>query len=94
MSPNSPPGATTLAPARSPEAALASLKGRLLAWDPVAQREVWRVEHGAPWNGGVLVTAGDLVFEGTAAKPTPERLAGMGVSIEALDPRDAQTRGG
>ena len=42
------------------------LKGRLIAWDPVAQKEVWRVEHGAPWNGGVLATAGNLVFEGTA----------------------------
>jgi hypothetical protein len=41
-----------------------------------------------------FTAAGRVVFEGTAAKPTPERLAGMGVSIEALDPRDAQTRGG
>jgi len=48
------------------QAIAAILKGRLLAWDPVAQKEVWRVEHGAPWNGGVLATAGNLVFEGTA----------------------------
>lgn len=40
--------------------------GRLLAWDPVAQREVWRVEHVSPWNGGTLATAGNLVFQGTA----------------------------
>ncbi|HEU4733847.1 MAG TPA: PQQ-dependent dehydrogenase, methanol/ethanol family [Kofleriaceae bacterium] len=40
--------------------------GRLLAWDPVAQREVWRVEHVSPWNGGTLTTAGNLVFQGTA----------------------------
>lgn len=44
-----------------------TLKGRLLAWDPVAQKEVWRVEHAGPWNGGVLSTAGNLVFQGTAA---------------------------
>ncbi|WP_425408514.1 PQQ-dependent dehydrogenase, methanol/ethanol family [Hyphococcus sp.] len=41
-----------------------SLKGRLMAWDPVAQKEVWRVDHGGPWNGGVLSTAGGLVFQG------------------------------
>ena len=40
--------------------------GRLVAWDPVAQKEAWRVEHVAPWNGGTLTTAGNLVFQGTA----------------------------
>jgi len=40
--------------------------GHLLAWDPVAQREVWRVPYGVPWNGGTLTTAGNLVFQGTA----------------------------
>ena len=40
--------------------------GRLLAWDPVAQKEVWRVEHVSPWNGGTLTTAGNLVFQGSA----------------------------
>ncbi len=42
------------------------MKGRLLAWDPVNQKQVWAVEHGGPWNGGVLSTAGGLVFQGTA----------------------------
>jgi quinohemoprotein ethanol dehydrogenase len=40
--------------------------GRLIAWDPVKQKEAWSVDLGAPWNGGTLVTAGNLVFEGTA----------------------------
>ena len=40
--------------------------GRLVAWDPVAQKEAWRVEHVSPWNGGTLTTAGNLVFQGTA----------------------------
>jgi quinohemoprotein ethanol dehydrogenase len=40
-------------------------KGVLLAWDPVAQREVWRAERTAAWNGGTLATAGGLVFQGT-----------------------------
>jgi len=38
----------------------------LLAWDPVAQREVWRVPYVTSYNGGVLSTAGNLVFQGTA----------------------------
>ncbi|MFO0690288.1 MAG: PQQ-dependent dehydrogenase, methanol/ethanol family [Myxococcota bacterium] len=38
----------------------------LLAWDPVAQREVWRVPHVTTNNGGVLSTGGNLVFQGTA----------------------------
>lgn len=40
--------------------------GRLLAWDPVAQKVAWKVEHVSPWNGGTLTTAGNLVFQGTA----------------------------
>jgi quinohemoprotein ethanol dehydrogenase len=40
--------------------------GRLLAWDPVKQKEAWRVDYAAPWNGGTLTTAGNLVFQGTA----------------------------
>jgi quinohemoprotein ethanol dehydrogenase len=43
-----------------------SLKGHLAAWDPVAHKEVWRVELGHPWNGGVVSTAGNLVFQGNA----------------------------
>jgi alcohol dehydrogenase (cytochrome c)/quinohemoprotein ethanol dehydrogenase len=42
------------------------VKGDLIAWDPVAQKEVWRVRHAGPGNGGVLATAGNLVFQGTA----------------------------
>jgi quinohemoprotein ethanol dehydrogenase len=40
--------------------------GHLLAWDPVKQREAWRVEYPGPSNGGTLSTAGNLVFQGTA----------------------------
>jgi quinohemoprotein ethanol dehydrogenase len=40
--------------------------GRLVAWDPVRQKEAWRQEHVSPWNGGTLTTAGNLVFQGTA----------------------------
>jgi quinohemoprotein ethanol dehydrogenase len=40
------------------------LKGNLIAWDPVAQRAVWTVALDRPWNGGVVSTAGNLVFQG------------------------------
>ena len=41
-------------------------KGYLVAWDPVAQKEVWSVTHDEVWNGGTLSTASGLVFQGTA----------------------------
>ena len=44
---------------------LRSMTGQLVAWDPVAQKEVWRYQHAGPWNGGALATAGDLVFQGS-----------------------------
>lgn len=38
--------------------------GRLVAWDPIAQRARWSVEHAMSVNSGVLSTAGNLVFQG------------------------------
>ena len=40
--------------------------GSLIAWDPVQQKERWRVDLPSPWNGGVLATAGGLIFQGNA----------------------------
>ncbi len=42
------------------------VKGYLVAWDPIARRERWRVNHAGPWNGGVLTTGGNLVVQGNA----------------------------
>ncbi len=39
--------------------------GELVAWDPVARKSVWEVRHPMPSNGGILSTAGGLVFQGT-----------------------------
>jgi len=39
----------------------------LLAWDPVTQQERWRAPLDFGANGGVLATAGGLVFEATSA---------------------------
>ncbi|WP_395671688.1 PQQ-binding-like beta-propeller repeat protein [Phenylobacterium sp.] len=38
--------------------------GRLVAWDPIAQKERWGVDYPVPFNGGVLTTAGNLVIQG------------------------------
>jgi quinohemoprotein ethanol dehydrogenase len=48
------------------KAILSTIKGHLSAWDPIQQKEAWRVERKSPVNGGILSTAGNLVFQGTA----------------------------
>ena len=76
---------------------LQSMKGHLAAWDPVAQREVWRVQHPTTWNGGLLSTAGNLVFQGrpTATSPhmqqTPAHCCGKPRCIRGSSPRRSPT---
>jgi len=36
----------------------------LLAWNPVTQKQAWRVKTPSLINGGVMATAGNLVFQG------------------------------
>ena len=43
----------------------ALIYGELVAWDPVKRKRAWKVHHSKPSNGGILSTAGDLVFQGT-----------------------------
>jgi quinohemoprotein ethanol dehydrogenase len=40
-------------------------KGYTLAWDPVHQKEVFRIAYPHPINGGILTTAGNLLLQGT-----------------------------
>lgn len=47
----------------SPAPARAAPKGYLMAWDPVARKAAWQVEGS---GGGVLATAGGLVFQGSS----------------------------
>ena len=56
--PVTPPSIGAHAPAGRP--------GFLLAWDPVAQEERWRVWFRTRENSGTLTTAGNLVFHGSA----------------------------
>jgi quinohemoprotein ethanol dehydrogenase len=51
-----------------------TFSGRLMAWDPVAQKEVWRSEEflnptgGVQVTAGALATAGNVVFHGNLPK--------------------------
>ncbi|MFT4613009.1 MAG: quinohemoprotein ethanol dehydrogenase [Bacteroidia bacterium] len=42
------------------------LDSYLLAWDPIRQQEVWRAPNPEMGGGGVMSTAGGLVFQGSA----------------------------
>jgi len=57
-------GVPPIAPPEVAKFLRSTLKGRLIAWDPIAREARWSVEHGNAWNGGVLSTAGGLVFQG------------------------------
>jgi len=48
------------------KAIMNSVRGRLVAWNPIQQKQAWDVDRPEAWNGGVVSTAGNLVFEGTA----------------------------
>jgi len=47
-------------------AVISQFTGFISAWDPVTQKEAWRVPHNYLWNGGMLSTAGNLLFQGNA----------------------------
>ncbi|MBJ88650.1 MAG: PQQ-dependent dehydrogenase, methanol/ethanol family [Woeseia sp.] len=40
--------------------------GKLVAFDPVTQSIRWSVNHALPYNGGLMTTAGNLLFQGNA----------------------------
>lgn len=43
------------------------LRGHISAWDPIEQKEVWRIQHAGTWNGGMLSTHGNLIFQGNSS---------------------------
>jgi alcohol dehydrogenase (cytochrome c) len=42
------------------------LQGWIIAWDPVKQAPAFKVDHKGPWNGGIVATAGNVLFQGLA----------------------------
>ena len=67
------------------KAILGTVRGKLLAWDPAQQKQVWAVERPGPWNGGILATAGNLIFEGTADGHFEAYRADTGEKIWSFD---------
>jgi alcohol dehydrogenase (cytochrome c)/quinohemoprotein ethanol dehydrogenase len=64
---------------------LDSVKGKLVAWDAVQQKQAWALERPGPWNGGTLATTGNLVFEGTAAGRFEAYRADTGEKVWSFD---------
>lgn len=71
-----------------------TMRGFLRAWDPVANKVAWQVETSdrwagqmnALWNGGgVMTTAGDLVFQGRSTGLLYVYRASTGEQLAAID---------
>ncbi len=62
-----------------------SMKGLLIAWDPIEQRSVWTVDHATPWNGGTLSTAGNLLLQGNGKGELVAYRANDGQRLWAFD---------
>ena len=57
----------------------------LEAWDPVTQSRAWEVETPGVANGGVIATAGDLVFQGRADGQLKAHDAASGAELWSFD---------
>jgi mono/diheme cytochrome c family protein len=64
-------------------------QGFLLAWDPVAQKEVWRATHSTFHNGGVLSTAGNLVLQGNIDENIAAYNAATGEKLWSMNTQTA-----
>ena len=68
-------------------------KAWLLAWDPVKQQAAWRVPLPRHGNGGVLTTAGNLVFEGTTRQTFAAFRATDGAQLWEMPTQSAPVAG-
>ena len=66
---------------------------RLIAWDPVTQTEKWRVKLKAIASGGVLATAGELVFQGKSGGEFAAYNATTGDKLWSFDALSAVQNG-
>jgi len=69
-------------------------KAWLTAWDPVKQEAAWQVELPRHGNGGVFVTASDLVFEGTTKQTLSAFDARTGAVLWEYPTQSAPVAGG
>jgi quinohemoprotein ethanol dehydrogenase len=65
------------------------LFGRLLAWDPIAESARWSVEEEISVNGGVLSTAGNLVFQGQGTGEFAAYAADTGKKLWSIQTKSA-----
>lgn len=63
--------------------------GKLVAMDPVNGRIRWSVDRDLPFNGGLLTTAGDLLFQGTASGRFEAFAAGTGERLWSVQTSSA-----
>ena len=61
----------------------------LQAWDPVAQKQVWKVPTFGRWSGGTLATGGNLVFQGQANGTFNAYDSASGKVLWSFDAQDA-----
>ena len=77
----SQPSLAKLAAGGSP----AKTEGYLRAWDPVHQKLVWQVKTASNWDGGVLSSGGNLVFQGDSAGNLNVYRASDGVKLKTIE---------
>jgi quinohemoprotein ethanol dehydrogenase len=65
------------------------LFGRLIAWDPVTQSARWSREEDLAVNGGILSTAGNLVFQGQGTGEFAAYAADSGKKLWSIKTRSA-----
>ena len=80
--------ADTKAPVEAGESG-AGLFGRLIAWDPVTESARWSVEEEIAVNGGVLSTAGNLVFQGQGTGEFAAYAADNGKELWSIQTKSA-----
>jgi len=67
-----------------------SRSGRLVAWDPIQQKEVWAVEQpGSNYNSGILTTETGLLFQSDATGKFSARDGATGKVLWDFDTRSA-----
>ncbi|MCA1748411.1 MAG: PQQ-dependent dehydrogenase, methanol/ethanol family [Parasphingopyxis sp.] len=66
-------------------AAISMVTGQLVAFDPVAGEVRWTADYPTPWNGGIMTTAGGLVFQGTAMGQFKAYDAASGEELWSMD---------
>lgn len=75
-------------PVIDPKAPLPGMQsGRLIAWDPIKQKEVWGVDQPSHYNAGLLTTENGLLFQCDAQGKFAARDAATGEILWDFDTR-------